>query len=427
MTLQTRVAAALEALGVREDDSIGVACSGGADSIALLHLLAGRRNVVALHVDHNLRSTSASDAAFVSETAARLGMSFRAKSVAVEDAPRTSVEAVARTARYEALSQMAHQVNLRFVATAHTRDDQAETVLLRLMRGDTLDSIAPVRDIFVRPLLDVGGDELRAWLTERAIGWREDETNEDQRFERNWVRHTLLPLMRQRRPGVAKALFSVAGRALVDERALDEMAAAVLEDADVDDVGIFIPHIDLVAPAVVSRVIRAACRKLGLDPRSAEVDAIVHSRRGVVRCRTIDAWRLSGPSGGLALLKVPVAPPKPIVLRPGPNASAAWGIQCRLREGPRDGWRDGMQDLVIRSRRPGDRITTAAGTRKVQDVLVDAKVPRPLRDLVPVLADEHEAHAVMTRGIDADSALSGRVFDIRPYLQTWSRALVWTT
>jgi tRNA(Ile)-lysidine synthase len=414
MTLRERLAAAIAALGVRDGDRIGVACSGGADSIALVHLLAARGNVVVLHVDHQLRDDSGEDAVFVAATAEQLDLPYAGTTVTVELSPRTSVEAAARDARYTALKDMARDQGLTHVLTAHTLDDQAETVMLRLMRGDTLDAIAPCRDIFVRPLLDVARAELRDWLTTNGVAWREDPTNDDQRFERNWVRHALLPLMHERRPGVAAVLARAAERAVVDDRALGAMAQLFLEDADVDDVGVFLPATADVPLAVLVRAARTTFRRLGLDPRASEVEAVVRLTHGRVRCRSIDVWRIDG---GLAFFTTPTRLPAPIALRGGDRVSShQWGIRLHVATD--------AAGLVIRSRRPGDRVRTSGGTRKVQDVLVDAKVPRPLRDLVPVLAADGRALSVLSRPFEG--AYSG-VFDIEPYNQTWSRAKAWIT
>jgi tRNA(Ile)-lysidine synthase len=402
--LAERVGETLHGLGVDADAPVGVACSGGADSIALVHVLAGRRNLTLLHVDHRMRPDSSSDADFVRDTASALGLPSDVRTLA--DVPRD--EAAARDARYQTLADAARERGLRFVLTAHTSDDQAETVLLRLMRGDTLDAIAPVRGIFVRPLLDVTRAELRAWLVANDSAWREDPTNTDTRFERNWVRHVLLPQLHERRPGVADVLARTAGRARDDALALDAIAAGIVAAAPSDDVGIFVPDVGRFPSAVLSRVIRVACRRLQHDPSGREVDAI-RTMSAHVRAGEIDVWRLDD---GLAFTVVPFPVPDPVAVpRDGLLESAAWGVSIRTEPGSR---------LRLRSRLSGDRVRTRAGTRKVQDVLVDAKVPRGLRPLVPILADDDGALAVVTGHLQ-----SAPVMGAEPFRQTWSRAKVW--
>jgi tRNA(Ile)-lysidine synthase len=400
--LQPKVRSRLVALGVETDAPIGVACSGGADSVALLHLVSARPDVVVLHVDHRWRDGSSHDADFVRGTAVRLERSFDLR--ALDRVPRD--EADARELRYAALEDMARARGLRHVLTAHTRDDQAETVLLRLMRGDTLDGIAPVRGVFVRPMLDTTGAELREWLAANAVAWREDPTNEDTRFERNWVRRVLLPQLQERRPGVTDVLARAASRARDDGRALDAIADGIVAGAASDDVGIFVPDTVTLPPAVLARVIRAACRRMQHDPSAREVDAIATLRRHA-RVGDVDVWRLDD---GLAFTRAPVPVPDVVIVPPsGIVQSPGWGVSIRSEPG-----------LVIRSRRPGDRVRTTGGTRKVQDVLVDAKVPRPLRPLVPILADEEGAVAVVG-GQVRSAALMGA----EPFRQTWSRQRAW--
>ena len=392
----------LVALGVDPDAPIGVACSGGADSIALVHLLAERPDVTVLHVDHGMRDDSSTDADFVCDVASALGCAFDVRRL--EHAPRD--EATAREMRYATLAEMAGVHGLHHVLTAHTSDDQAETVLLRLVRGDTLDAIAPVRGIFVRPLLDVGREELRTWLRERALVWREDPTNADVRFERNWVRNVLLPQLEERRGGVAGVLARTADRAREDMLALDAIAADIVAQAPSDDVGTFVPDVHALPAAISSRVIRGACRRFGRDPSAREIDAIrtmtSHARSG-----DVDIWRLDG---GLAFTAIPFRVPDAVVIPPsGVLESEAWGLSIRTEPG-----------LVVRSRRPGDRVRTRVGTRKVQDILVDAKVPRGLRPLVPIVADEDGALAVVIGRLQ-----SAHVMGAEPFRQTWSRQRAW--
>jgi tRNA(Ile)-lysidine synthase len=418
--LEARFREALAGLGIAPDEPIGIACSGGADSTALLHLAATdqRRRVVALHVDHNVRPGSHLDAVFVAEIAAALGVETIESSIDLELPRGASVEAALRDARYAVLETMALHAGLRVVLTGHTLDDQAETVLLRLIRGDVLDGIAPVRGMFARPLLSVPRADLRSWLEANGIAWREDETNEDERYERNWVRKRLLPLIAERRRGVAGVLARTASSVRDDNEVLDSLAAEIVSSAPVDDAGVFVAGFDGLPPALAARVVRIACRLLGCDPRGAEVGAVRRLEHGHVSCRDVDVWRIGG---GLAVLGRPLAVPSPIVLHPsGVFASKDWGVKVSVSSNGRS------PVLVMRSRRPGDRVPTHGGHKKVQDVLVDAKVPRPLRGLVPIVADEAQALAVV-------GAPGGRlehggdlILDVEPYMQTWSREMAWT-
>ena len=157
MALVELLTESLVSLGVKPGDAVGVACSGGADSVALLHLLKRSSlalDITALHVDHGLHEASASHAEFVAELASAQDM--KCDVIRVEVTPGDSVEAAAREERYEALSAVASRRGLVFVATAHTLDDQSETVVQRMMRGGSLAGIAPALwQVFISPLIDV--------------------------------------------------------------------------------------------------------------------------------------------------------------------------------------------------------------------------------------------------------------------------------
>jgi tRNA(Ile)-lysidine synthase len=283
--------------------------------------------------------------------------------------------------------------------------------------------------MFIRPLLGVRRKDLREWLVAEEIEWREDPTNEDLRFERNWTRNVVLPLLRERRAGIDEVLARTATRAREDEEALDALAREVLSRAQVDDVGILLNRVDLQAqpPAIRSRVVIGALRLLGADPSHTDVDAIL---RGSTRhgCDHVSVWPLDG---GLAFVREPVAVPSPVLLDQD-QSIGAWGIRVRkatTADTPAWPWRCGIPDrtskVTIRSRRPGDRVITPAGTKKVQDVLVDAKVPRPLRDLVPILATNDEALAVV--GLTHRPEETATVIDVAPSSPlSWSRGALWS-
>lgn len=429
MTLQRRFEASLRSLGIDRSAPIGVACSGGADSIALLHLFVeiGYDSVVALHVDHGLREGSSEDAAFVVRTARSLGIGAVVETVKVVVPPRASIEAEARTVRYEALQGMAEAHGLPCVATAHTLDDQAETVLLRSMRGGSLDGIASSRGIFVRPLLDTRREELRGWLTEAGIAWREDPTNADQRFERNWLRHTLLPQLRERRAGVDAVLARLADVSRDDREALDAFAAEVFERARVDDVGVFVDaaDLDLLPAAIARRVIRSAVRRVGHEISSDDIERIRSLPSGRVRVGGIDVWRLRA---GLAVVHADVPAPDPIELPSrGVVEDRERGLRIRIGAAEEGSWRWrsplGSGPLRLRARQAGDRV----GSRKVSDVLIDAKVPRPLRDLVGIVASDSGALAVVGHAPDGSATAADRVMDVEPIPGSWSREMVWTS
>jgi tRNA(Ile)-lysidine synthase len=273
---------ALAAAGAPADgDRVAVAVSGGADSLALLHALralAGPRGwrLAVLSVDHGLRPGSAADAAFVADHAKALGLPARVLTLAPADLePHRGAgpEAAARAARYGALWPAADELGCAWLATGHTLDDQAETVLLQLLRGagpDGLAGMAVRTGRLLRPLLGIRRAETRAACTAIGLAWREDPTNADDAPLRNRVRTQLLPLLEDLRPGATKTLARTAALA-ADERAwLDPLVAEALA-ARLD------PEALAALPvALARRVVRAAARQAGRPvPDAATTDRIL--------------------------------------------------------------------------------------------------------------------------------------------------------
>ncbi|MCU0703649.1 MAG: tRNA lysidine(34) synthetase TilS [Fimbriiglobus sp.] len=211
MSLPEHVRAAMDRLRPGWAGELGVvAVSGGADSVGLLRALveAGGRVVVA-HLNHQLRADESNgDESFVAELAGQLGVAVRTHRVSVAELGG-NLEANARRVRYEWLKALTDEVGAGWIATGHTADDQAETVLHRLIRGTGLQGlrgIAPVRGNIVRPLLWVPRDDLLAYLDSQGQSFRTDSSNADTAFTRNRIRAELLPLLRTFNPAIVNVL-----------------------------------------------------------------------------------------------------------------------------------------------------------------------------------------------------------------------------
>ena len=227
---------------MRRGDRVLVALSGGPDSVALTRLLgelegAGELSIAGIaHLNHGLREAAREDEEFCRAMAAERAVPFRSDLIDVRAlAARlgTSLEDAGRRARYELFERVATELGADVIATGHTRDDQAETFLLRLLRGAGprgLGGIHPRRGRIVRPLLEIGRDELREYLASVGQVFRDDESNRDLSIPRNRVRHELLPLLsRDFSPGITDVLAREATIARQDEDRLQQEAIDLLD------------------------------------------------------------------------------------------------------------------------------------------------------------------------------------------------------
>ena len=255
-------------------DPLVLAVSGGGDSVALALLVkeAGRQAVVA-HLDHGLRPESPLDQAFVRALAERLGFPFfteRVEVARIAQARGENLEAVAREVRYAFLHRVAREVGARAILTAHTLDDQAETVLLQLLQGTArATGIREREGIVVRPLLAHTREELRAYLRARGEAWREDPTNQDPALDRNFLRLFVFPLLEERFPAAKRALARFAEARAEEEGVLERQAEArLLPDPRFFVPAVRAPPLLVSPPALRRRALRRLLEKLGLRPEA---------------------------------------------------------------------------------------------------------------------------------------------------------------
>ena len=438
---------------LREGTRVLAAVSAGADSVALLFVLreleaAGRLTIAgAAHLNHQLRGADAdADEAFSRALAARLGVAFESERVdvgALARAQKRSLEDAARTARYAFLDRAADRVHATAIAVAHTVEDQAETFLLRLLRGAGTRGLAAIRPRtrlpgdassarrwVVRPLLDIERAALRDYLAALGETFRDDASNADVSFTRNRVRHELIPLLQSRfSPSVTATLAREAALARQDEEFLSAEAIKLASQIVLLDVTARIDAAGLrAAPrALSSRVAHAALQRLA-GPKSIHFEHVerllelAECPAGPPRALSLpgqDAVRVGneirlrpssaasrrsakreGGEGGNSFA-ISLSIPGEVELAPQglavgaeplpgtggrperPTSWAARGMEVGVAAGALE------LPLAIRSRRPGDRFRPlgAPGRRKLQDFLVDRKVPRDERDRVPVVVD----------------------------------------
>ena len=404
---------------LRGGEAVLVAVSGGSDSVALLDVLGVLRESLGLtltvvHVHHGLRPEADAEAEGVRRLCERLGVACHVERVTVRRAPPwDGLEAESRRARHATLERVARVIGAARIATGHTADDQAETVLMRLLQGAGprgLGGIAPVRGLLIRPLIETRRPAIEEYLGGRGLTWAEDPSNRDVRFLRNRIRHDLLPFMAELTgASVVDALgrSAAAARAVVadlEERARAELAHLAIRDGAgwSLDVGALAERpIELAA-----EVLRQAAALLG-ETRPLRGPAQRALRRLLGEApprRAARLGRLAVERSGRRLRVGPVALPAlvphvwPV---PGalelPEINARLGARIVARTGdytvPRAPGRaafdaDALPSaLAVRARRRGDVFSPfgAPALRRLKSFLIDVGVPRWQRPRTPLV------------------------------------------
>jgi tRNA(Ile)-lysidine synthase len=374
--LERRVAIRLGELAP-EAGRVVLGVSGGPDSMAALHLLvAAGVPVTAAHFDHRLRPDSAADVGFVRAACTALNVPVRAGGADVAAVARDrgwNLEDAGRRLRYAFLADTARGEGAAVVVVAHTLDDQAETVLLQLLRGAAFVRGMPARrGRVVRPLLDVPRAALRTYLVERGQAFLDDASNRDRERMRAWLRSEVLPLLERRAPGTAARLARTASVQRDAETALEEIARLRFGDGPLRREAL------LRAPAGLQRA--ALLRLLAAADAGVDFERIERARRALARSRP---WRAD--LGGGRVLRVAYGRVEVARRSQGVEARRV-SLPEELPEGVSPALLASYPELMLRGRRRGDRIRLPGGSRLLSDVLVDAKVPREARDGVRLLA-----------------------------------------
>lgn len=385
---------------VKPGDTVICAVSGGADSMALLWgmwLLKEKLGITleAAHFNHNLRGEeSARDAEFVAKFCDFHDIPLHLGSGSVVSGPK-GLEAAARDARYAFLTGLKGTI-----ATAHTADDNAETMLMHLIRGSGLrglGGITPKSDRLIRPMLDVTRAGVEDFLQENYIRHIEDSSNRDDAFLRNRLRHGVMPLLRAENPSIATGLSAAAQRIRQDAALLDELAAGI-DPTDVQALR--------ASPGPLRRrAIEGLLREHGFPEPSAshieQAEAVVFSENPSARV-TFGGVTLVRRYDRLALRREQVVLP----CRPLPNGGITLlpeiGLAVRTTpvDGPGEWTVCPVGKMVVRSRESGDALTTRGGTKSLKKRFIDRKIPQWERSAVPVIADEQGILAVYGFGPD---------------------------
>jgi tRNA(Ile)-lysidine synthase len=421
-------------------DTVLAAVSGGADSVALLHVLLELGFAVEVaHLDHGTRDgDSAGDAVFVRDMAAGLGVPCHSECRGIEreaDASPLSFEEYAREVRYAFLVRVAVERGCAAIATGHHADDQAETVLMRVLRGTTprgLAGIPPVREDLgvrlIRPLLACTRERLEAYLAARGVAFRTDTTNTDTTYLRNRIRHDLLPqLGREYNPRVREALVRLAEVQRTEDDFLRHRTAPFL-NACVDEHGSIRRAVFREGhPALQLRAILELAWRNGVDCEYEQASA------GAGFVSDGPAGRSADLGGGVALRNSRDV--TEIVTGPGqcddriislavPGDTTAFGrlfsvrfldqapaeplaAYCRATRQVFDAARLGTS-LSVRYRRPGDRFTPfgMTGSKKLKDYFIDVGVPAGQREAQVLLTADTEIVWVVGRAIGSMGAVT---------------------
>ena len=393
------------------------AVSGGIDSMVLADVLFKLRSDLHFELaiasfDHGLRPESGSDLDFVRAWAEDHDLPFfgGGKNIAALSGGK-NVEDIARRERYSFLHYTAAKCGADAIATAHHRGDQAETVLLHLLRGSGVTGLAgmrPERDHIVRPLLCADRSDIAAYAEDNHIKYREDSTNSSTHYLRNKIRLELLPVLAQYNPSISSQLNDTAAICRDEDMLLDDLAEISLAELwSVDASSLSSPGFDQLAPALQRRVLRKAYQLLAGDlPELSykQVEAI-RSLKDEQSCdlpRGIKAWRRGGVCFGRSIPELTAIDTVWPLLTDG-----AWhdleGLECSYLAMPIEtdaepGFDDEEEYSVVisgslaaeafwRTRRDGDHMTSRSGgnKHKVKDIFIDHHVPGYLRAIWPLL------------------------------------------
>jgi tRNA(Ile)-lysidine synthase len=423
--------------------------SGGADSVCLVHALGAllEEKLVAFHVNHGLRRAADEDERFCAGLCARLGIGFEA--VRVDVAETGNLEAAAREARYLAAEQARARLGLDRIATGHTATDQVETVLYRLACSPgrrALLGIAPERGRLIRPLLALRREQTRLYCEAEGLPWIEDETNLDRRLARNRIRLDVLPVLRELHPTAEDNALATIDELREEAQLLD--AAVAEARAQVAAPGPA-PALEAARLAELPRPLRRLLLR-----RLAEEAAGHPLALGSDRVAEIERLALGGGSATLdvgagvravseyGVLRFQrredeIEPPPALLAVPGQCRFGDWDLACDLdgaELGPVASTTDAplldagvlAAELTVRSWREGDRMRPLGldGTKSLQDLFTDRKVPRSLRHRLPVV--ESEGEIVWVAGVALSeqfkiTAATERVARLRARARTTTR------
>ncbi|MBM4330338.1 MAG: tRNA lysidine(34) synthetase TilS [Deltaproteobacteria bacterium] len=408
-----------------------VAVSGGADSMALLHVLWDLRrefhlSLVVAHLNHGLRPEGEEEKSFVRKASADLGIPFITRQVdirAKQKEQRLTLQEAAREARYSFLLEAAMSQKAAKIALGHTADDQAESMIMRILRGSGtrgLSGIPPVRgDFFIRPLIESWREEIEAFLFEKKVAFLTDPTNRSLKFLRNRIRHDLLPVLEQYNPRLRQTLAQMADLFRAEEACwqnlLEERFPALVRNQKKESITLDIPSLLAQSLPIRLRSFRYAIekilghlRRVGFNHiltienilQSPDPNKTLKLPQGLCVAKAYRALTFAKSLKEIIPFEYSVSGEGCLEI---PEIGREMRFKMLATQAPRIrpqnisniallDFDDIDFPLTVRSFRPGDRLQPLGmeGAKKVKDLFIDCKIPAPQRKRIPLLFKEDQ-------------------------------------
>lgn len=410
-----------------EGDIVGVACSGGMDSICLLHYLNENKEkfgieIMAINVDHKIRENSEKDSAFVMSFCRKNGIKcqkFVVDALNVAKEQKLTIEEAARVARYGVFDALLDKKIVNKIAIAHHSQDQTETILLNLFRGTGLKGARGMevkRGGYIRPFLFTPKEEIIQYVHDNNLDYVEDETNRDDKYSRNFIRNEIIPMLKTHWSNVESNILSFSNICKQDDEFISKQVDFDRLIIEKDLVKIPLSYFVYDAP-IVYRVLRRSFENL------LTVKDMERKHMEMVRSLALEGengTKISLPNGitchkeydfiTISIVR-PKLPMNPIKFRFGTIDIENYGkvsikktddlsivageLKIDLEKLPKD--------CIIRNREDGDIFTPYGnGTKKLKDYFIDKKVPARIRNDIPVLAYKNEIMVVFGMEISDD-------------------------
>ncbi len=397
-----------------------LAVSGGGDSVALLHSLTGSNYSISVaHFDHALRKDSSKDATFVKGLCKNMGVAYYSARVEVAQIAKKqgwNLEDAARRLRYEFLTRIAKNISVDAIVTAHTLDDQVETVLMQLLRGAAfLKGMKARQGSLLRPLLKLPKQNLLSYLHNLGQNYRSDKTNFDTSYTRAWLRHEILPKLEARYPNIKITLAHLAelqqsqsehfDKLIINKKKLE---VKQLEPADIAVQRHNIAHL-IKSAGISSDFEHIEMIRNSLDYKHPTKISLPKRKLARIRYGNLDIVNAAENAAKTleSNFRVEVEQDLSIQVSQGLSYNLDFEQEVdfsRLVDFP---------DLKLRYRQTGDRIKLAGGTRKITDLFIDKKIPKEDRNSIPLLASQSEVLWVQGIATDVRVARANQDNDIQ--------------